>query len=230
MAARSAKSELEKLRDDFREFAYVVSHDLNTPLRAVVGFSEMLSQRYGEGLDERGRRYLDFIENGGKKGQEILEALLQFSRLSTLEDITREAVDVGACVQQCLDERKEKIEAAGAVFTTGALPVVQADAALLARLFGFLIDNAITYSPAKPKIAIEEKSGVFTVRDNGIGIAPEHQETIFRPMRRLHHEDEYPGLGMGLALASRIVERHGGKIWVESEAGRGSAFHFTLQP
>ncbi len=223
----------ENLAKTFKEFAYVVSHDLGAPLRAMIQFSHLLQSADAHALSEEGKIYLHMIVENGQKAQAMLAGLLEYSRLNT--DVNpRQPTDLNKQLQQCREELASKIEENDATVVAGPLPVVQANPDQARRLLFCLLENSLTFRNENQApvvtIAAEQKEGewMITVRDNGIGIDPRFHERIFMPFRRLHTDEKYPGIGMGLALAKKVADQHGGKLWLESEPGRGAAFKFTL--
>jgi signal transduction histidine kinase len=230
--ARSNR-DLERSNQDLEQFASVVSHDLREPLRAVTGFLRLLEERTEDKLDGREKRFVEYALDGADRMQEMIGALLDLSRVKTRgEDPV--PTEAEAMVDRAVEALHRAIENAEAEVTYDALPTVKADKAQLAQVFQNLIANAIKFQregvPPRIHIAAEREGDkwVFSVVDNGIGIDPEQVERIFQIFQRLHTEEEYEGMGIGLALCRRIVERHGGRIWVESEIGEGSTFTFTL--
>lgn len=223
----------ESAANEFREYAYGVSHDLSAPVRAMVEFSRLLTTEHAASLNDEGREYLSLIIESGAKLQAMMDGLLQYSRLNTEARPFRD-VSAGEALQRCRSAMSERIAASGAELQVAELPVVQADSEQLTQLFSALIDNAISFQPPgrKPVIQIsaEQVDGYwrFAVADNGIGIAPRFHEKIFKLFQRLHADEEYPGVGIGLFLAQKIVHRHGGAIWCEPVAGQGTCFYFTL--
>jgi len=226
-------AEIETVAKNFKEFAYAVSHDLGTPLRAMVEFSRILKAENLDALDDDSKLYLSMIINNGEKAQAMLAGLLEYSRLNTVV-MPFAPTDCNQLIGQCQSELAETIAKHKAKIAAGALPTVHADSDQIKRLLLALLRNAVLFHPAGkvPDVSVSAEQHanewVFTVRDNGIGIDPKFHERIFLPFRRLHPEEEYPGVGMGLALAKKIVEHHGGRIWVDSEPGRGAAFLFSL--
>lgn len=224
--------ELARSNAELEQFASVLAHDLREPLRAVLNYSRLLSDRYGNDLDDRARRYLGRVLGGAERLDRMIEGLLEFSRVST-RGLPPAPTDAEAVFEQACADLRELIEGAGATVTHEPLPVVMADETQLLRLFENLLANAVKFrGPEPPRVHVwaEPRQGqwLFAVRDNGIGIEPRDCERIFAPFQRLHGSAEYPGEGLGLAVARRIVERHGGRIWVESQPGKGSTFYFTL--
>ena len=232
LSLEKAVAELRRSNQELEQFAYVASHDLQEPLRKIASFCSLLETRYAERLDERGSVYLHYIVDGATRMQALVNDLLLYSRVTT-----RGAEFAPAAMDDALREALTNLELAvaesGAQVSFDPLPRVVGDAAQLARVFQNLIGNAIKYrGEAAPRIHVgaAEESGewMFFVRDNGIGIAPEYAERIFVIFQRLHTREEYGGTGIGLAVCKKIVERHGGRIWVESTAGRGATFRFSL--
>ncbi len=224
--------ELENSNKDLEQFAYVASHDLQEPLRKITSFADLLAKRCSGQLDENGQRYVAYMVDGTRRMSQLITHLLDFSRIGS-----RGKAFVPADLNEPLDAALENLELPltenQAVVSRGALPTVTADAAQLCQLFQNLIGNAVKYrGEAAPAIAVtaEHRDGawIVAVADNGPGIAPQHHERIFRMFQRLQADQDRRGAGIGLAFCKRIVERHGGRIWVESEAGRGSTFYFTL--
>lgn len=225
--------ELKRSNQELEQFAYIASHDLKEPLRVVASQLRLLERRSGEHLDEKGKRYLGHAVGGALRMQELIDGLLAYSRYGasaiSLQPVALEAV---------LDEVRQSLHIAlgeaGATLTWDSLPQVNGDRAKLTHLFQNLVANAIKFRRAEaPLIRIglsseAENSVVVTVRDNGIGIDPVHHERVFRLFERLHTREEYEGTGIGLALCKRIVEQHGGQIWVESTPGEGSVFFCRL--
>lgn len=234
---RELTQQLADLRENFQNFIYTISHDLSAPIRTVVAFSELLQKQADELLDEKSKHYLSFIVNGGEKAQSMLAGLLDYSRLNTRQKKPLLA-NTHHIVENCLKTLSEKIDATGAQIQIDELPPIHADEDQLYQLFLALIDNAIKFQPngSVPTVHIHaeksEDSDIggwrFWVEDNGIGVEPRFAEEIFSVFRRLHREAEYPGIGMGLALAKRIVEQHGGIIGVSSNPGHATSFYFIL--
>ena len=229
-------SDLEELRrsnSELEQFAYVASHDLQEPLRKVASFCQLLERRYSGQLDERGEQYLKFAVDGAKRMQVLINDLLAFSRVGRL---TREQtlVDCDELVAQVLDNYSEVIERTGATVEVADLPTVRGEASLLGGVFGNLISNALKFhgdGPPHVRVDVDRtgESWTFTVSDQGIGIDPEYAERIFVIFQRLHHKDDYPGTGIGLAMCRKIIEYHGGTIWLDtSEGDTGTTFKFTL--
>ncbi|MCE5269486.1 MAG: PAS domain-containing protein [Planctomycetaceae bacterium] len=231
-ALRRSADELARSNQDLEQFASVASHDLQEPLRTVNGFAQLLRKHYANQLDAEGNNFIEFIVEGTTRMQTLIRDLLAYSRVGTRH---REpvSIDANASLRQVLADLQDSIRHTGAEVTYGELPVVRADPSQLAQLFQNLIGNAMKFrGESSPRIHIEANQEGdywrFSVRDNGIGIEPRFREQIFEVFRRLHTRDRYEGTGIGLAICKKIVDRHGGRIWVESELGHGAAFHFTL--
>ncbi len=224
--------ELQQSNCRLEQFAYAAAHDLQEPLRQMSAFCQLLHQQYAPALDEQAKQYLNFVVDGATRMQALVKGLLEYARvgsrgqplaLTSSEQVLQEAC---ANLQVAISE-------SGAQITHDCLPVVLADSTQLVQLLQNLVGNAIKYrgdrTPAVHVSATcDEDAWTFSVRDNGIGIAKEFHERVFVIFQRLHTADQYPGTGLGLALCHLIVERLGGRIWVESEPQRGSTFCFTL--
>lgn len=226
--------ELERSNKDLQQFAYVASHDLQEPLRMISSFSQLLAKRYSGLMGEEADEFIDFILDGSTRMQALINNLLEYSRIETRGG-EFESVETSSVADQVVRSLSSKSEECQAVITYDALPVVWGDFSQLIRLFQNLLTNSLKYrSDAAPEVYISAEFSdgewLFCVRDNGIGIDPKYFERIFVIFKRLHGREEYDGSGMGLAICKRIVERHGGRIWVESQPGNGSTFYFTLQP
>ena len=232
-ALRRYGERLQASNEEQQLFAYVASHDLQEPLRNIVSFSQLLDQRYRGRLDANADEYIRFIIEGVKRMQMLIQDLLQLSRVETSARPLAPA-DTQGVVADALGSMKTLIHEAGAIVTAEDLPPVMADATQLEQVFSNLIGNALKYRrPGVPPVIriSAERTGKcwrFAVEDNGIGIAPEFFDRIFVIFQRLHTRDEYEGTGIGLAIVKKIVERHGGRIRIESTPGEGSTFFFTL--
>lgn len=230
----AANRDLERSNADLEQFAYIASHDLKEPLRNIASYVQLLQRRYAGRLDSDADAFIGYTVDGVRRMQAIITELLAYSRIGT-GHLTLVPVQAGALVSSALASLKSGItEAQAAVEIRGQLPVVEADAALLGSLFQNLISNGLKYrrDDVRPEITIgchdQGERWAFWVKDNGIGIEPEYREQIFHLFKRLHPRDRYHGTGIGLTICQRVVERHGGRIWVESEPGKGSTFWFTL--
>lgn len=224
--------DLQRSNQELEQFAYLASHDLQEPLRAVMGYTELLEQEYKQHLDETAKEYMGYIIDGATRMRQLIQDLLAYSRVGTRGKAFM-PTDSNGALRQALNDLQLAIASDNATITYDRLPRVYADKAQLAQLFQNLIGNAIKFRREEPpQIHIwaepKEHQWVFGVRDNGIGIKPRYLERIFELFKRLHTRKEFPGTGMGLAICKKIVERHGGTIWAESEPGVGTTFYFTL--
>jgi PAS domain S-box-containing protein len=230
---RKKVEELLRSNSELQQFANIASHDLQEPLRMVSSYVQLLSARYGDRLDEDARDYIAFAVDGAKRMHQLINALLEYSRVQGRPN-PFERVDLNKVFDQVVLDLAMRIQETGAKITHGPLPEVKADTAQMAQLLQNLFVNAMKFrkkdiNPVIHLSAAEEKGEwVFTCQDNGIGIDPKYAERIFMIFQRLHHREEYEGTGMGLAICKRIVERHGGRIWVESKPGEGASFRFTF--
>jgi PAS domain S-box-containing protein len=230
---RKTIEDLQRSNDDLERFAYISSHDLQEPIRAIVSFTQLLERRYKGRLDPDADEYIRYLVSGGKRMQQLVQDLLEFSRVNTTGAEFR-PTDTTAIVEDALAVLHSKAQENGAAITYDPLPRVIADATQLRQVFSNLICNAIKYRKpdVPPEIHIsaqrQEDMVQFSVADNGIGIEPQYFDRIFVIFQRLHGMDQYEGTGIGLAIVKRIIDRHGGRIWVESEPGKGSTFHFTI--
>jgi light-regulated signal transduction histidine kinase (bacteriophytochrome) len=230
LAQRS--QELARSNAELEQLAYIASHDLQEPLRMVASYLQLLEQRYGGRLDADAHEFIEFAVDGATRMQALIDDLLTYSRVGSSAK-PLQPTDCAAVVQTALRSLRMSIEESGAQLRCGTLPVAMGDAAQLTQLFQNLMANAIKFRGQQaPRIAVEAEpeDGFwrFAVRDNGIGIAPEYFDRIFVMFQRLHNRSTYSGTGIGLAVCKKIVERHGGRIWVESMPGTGSTFQFTL--
>ena len=228
---KEALEDLEGLRKELDQFAYVASHDLKEPLRMVSGFIQLISNQYKGKLDSDADEFIDFAIDGSNRMRNMVGSLLEYSRVSTRGKPFK-STNSNMVLGLALYNLSSTIQTSGAVITHDPMPTVMADSMQLVQLFQKLIDNAIMYRGEKEAhihISAEKKDNglVFSVEDNGIGINPEYKDQVFQIFRRLHEKDG-SGTGMGLAICKKIVERHGGKIWVESDIGNGSKFCFTI--
>jgi PAS domain S-box-containing protein len=229
---RNYSLELQRSNKELELFASIASHDLQEPLRSVSGFAQLLKKRYTDKLDQNADEFISYIVDGAYRMQQLIRDLLDYSRVTTRGN-TFTPVDCNNAVKVALDNLRTSIIESGAVVRCGLLPVVRADSGQIVRLFQNLIGNAIKYrGDREPAIHVSAKREgdrwVFSVADNGIGIDAQYYARIFQIFQRLHKKDEYPGTGIGLAVCKRIIDRHGGRIWVESELGRRSTFYFTI--
>jgi light-regulated signal transduction histidine kinase (bacteriophytochrome) len=232
-ALKEYSSELARSNADLQQFAYVASHDLQEPLRAVSSFSQLLARRYRGKLDSDADDFITFMVEGATRMQTLINDLLTFSRIGTRGNPFA-PVDCENILQTAKENLTVAIAESGAVITQDPLPALVADEIQLTQLFQNLFGNAIKFHRPEeaPRIHVSSKrqDGAWrlSVRDNGIGIDPQYFDRIFVIFQRLHGREKYSGTGIGLAICKKIVERHGGRIWVESEPGKGSTFHFVI--
>ena len=234
VAIAERTSELERSNADLERFAAAVAHDLREPARHVGAFAGMLAADYGDRLDERGRGWLNTVERSARRMHDLIDGLLSYAQITERSPETPQAT-----AREALDEALQLLEGAlreaGGRVRLSELPDVTGDQLGLTRVWQNLIGNALKYR-AEGRPPVIEVSGcgegdeaAFCVSDNGIGIEPAHAEHIFTVFRRLHSRDQYDGVGLGLSLARRVIERHGGRLWLDTEAeGPGSTFRFTL--
>ena len=228
----AVEEELRRSNADLEQFAYVASHDLQEPLRMVASYMQLLRRRYGDKLGDDAQDFIEFAVDGAQRMQRLIDDLLEYSRVGTRAS-PLEPTDSEVALVRAMNNLETSIDETGADVTHGPLPRVMGDSGQLVQLFQNLIGNGIKFSGGEPKVRVDagpaEAGWQFSVSDNGIGIEAQYSERIFELFRRLHGRDEYSGTGIGLAICKKIVERHGGTIWVESEPGAGSTFYFTLQ-
>lgn len=224
--------DLERSNRELEQFAYVASHDLQEPLRMVASFTQLLERRYADVLDSDGREFIAYAVDGANRMQALVSDLLAYSRVGTIGK-SFSSTNCQAVLERAIRNLNLAIGESDAVVTHDPMPTVKADGTQLLQVFQNLLGNAIKFrSEAPPRIHVgaERRDGdwFFSICDNGIGIEPEHEERIFVLFQRLHSREHYGGTGMGLAICKKIVERHGGRIWMESELGEGTTFYFTL--
>lgn len=229
---KEKEEELRRANDDLQQFAYSASHDLQEPIRNVAIYSEIVARDYHSVLDAKGRQFLGFLTEGGRRLSMLVNDLLAYTRAGTAE-VADSLTDASEVFQRSLASLAEAVRESHAEVTCGPLPKVYIAETHLQQLFQNLIGNALKYrDETPPRIHISaverDSSWCFAVADNGIGIDPRYKETIFGVFKRLSNRRDYAGTGIGLAICKRIVERYGGKIWVESELGKGSTFFFTI--
>jgi PAS domain S-box-containing protein len=229
---KRTEDDLKHSNAELQQFAYVASHDLQEPLRMVISHLSLLNKKYGDSLDPKAKVHMSTAIEGGERMRELVDDLLQYSRIDSqaaefsLVDLNKVIEAVANNLQLAITESKCAIE-------VGTLPTVWADEKQMAQLFTNLVSNAIKFRAKEPPIIKiqarrNNEEHIFSVNDNGIGIDPQYHDRVFQMFQRLHTVDEYPGTGIGLALCKKIVERHGGHIWVESELGKGATFYFTM--
>jgi PAS domain S-box-containing protein len=223
--------DLRRSNKELEQFAYVASHDLQEPLRMVSSFTQLLAHRYKDKLDADANEFIQYAVDGALRMQSLINDLLEYSRVET-KGKNPTVIDMYDILGQAINNLSLKIKEKNALVTNDDLPVVVADGRQMLQLLQNLIDNALKFSDASPIIHISSSNEpdyyLFSVRDNGIGIEPAYFNKIFQIFQRLHAKEDYPGTGIGLAICRRIVERHGGKIWVESKPGQGTIFYFTI--
>lgn len=230
----AANRQLAQSNAELEQFAYVASHDLQEPLRMVASYTQLLEERYKDIFDDKAKKIMFYAVDGARRMQSLITDLLEFSRVGSRgQPLVR--TDSRTALAEALRNLATAIEESGATITSGDLPPVLSDPTQLVQIFQNLVGNSIKFrGPTPPQIHVSavsrEGDWTFCVRDNGIGIEEKYFRRIFVIFQRLHTREEYPGTGIGLALCRRIIERHGGRIWLESEPGLGSSFFFTLKP
>ncbi len=225
-------AELARSNAELEQFAYVASHDLQEPLRMIANYTQLLADRYRGKLDEQADKYIAYSVDGALRMQTLIQDLLKFSRVGR-QEIERRTTDCGAVVEQALKNLQAAVLESRTTVRWNSLPVVLADAPQLTQVFQNLIANAIKFHGLETpviEIGAEKKDleWVFTVSDNGIGIPTENWQDIFVVFRRLHTRSEYAGNGIGLSICKKIIDRHGGRLWVEAQSQPGCSFKFTL--
>ena len=230
---KRAMSDLERSNRELEQFAYVASHDLQEPLRMVASYTQLLARRYEGQLDEKAKKYIDYAVDGAVRMQRLITDLLAYSRAKAPTG-SASAIDSHAVLGEALRNLQSAIQESQALITSDELPTVRADVTQLCQVFQNLIANAIKFhAKDAPRVHVSAEDlgheWRFSVRDNGIGIEAQYAQRVFGIFQRLHTRQEYPGTGIGLAVCKRIVESHGGRIWVESELGKGSVFSFTVK-
>lgn len=227
-----AMRDLQRSNRELEQFAYVASHDLQEPLRMVSSYLQLITKRYKEKLDKSGHEFIDFAVDGAFRMQQLISDLLTYSRVGTKVKPFKKT-DGNGVFEKAVKNLEISIVEHKAKVTCDPLPELLGDEGQLVQLFQNIIGNALKFCKGRiPEVHVsvnkEESKHIFNIRDNGIGIAAENQKRIFQIFQRLHGREEYEGTGIGLAVCNKIVERHGGKIWVESEVGKGTAFLFTI--
>jgi PAS domain S-box-containing protein len=230
---KRTEEELKRSNADLQQYAYVASHDLQEPLRMVMGHLELLMKRHGDDIGPDAADYISSAIEGAKRMRHLIDDLLAYSRIESKgEGMT--LVDLNEVVSNALSNLQASIEEAGGQVDIEPLPTVHADGAQMLQVFQNIIGNAIKFrgqDPPRVTVSVRRRSGswLFCVKDNGIGIDLKHQDDLFKMFHRLHGSDKYPGTGIGLAISKKIVERHGGRIWFESQPGKGTTFFFTVR-
>lgn len=230
---RAAVTELERSNRELEQFAYVASHDLQEPLRMVGSYTGLLKRRYAGKLDAEADEFMDYAMDGVTRMRALINGLLTYSRVGNGPK-PLEKTDSWAALDRALANLQAAISERSASVLAGPLPTVMGNPLQLTQVFQNLVGNGLKFCKApRPEIRVDAvrrgDEWVFSVRDNGIGIDPQYRDRIFLIFQRLHKRDEYDGTGIGLAICKKIVERHGGRIWVESEPGKGATFRFTLR-
>jgi signal transduction histidine kinase len=232
-ALRDKTDALGRSNAELEQFAYVASHDLQEPLRMVSSYVQLFEKRYAGQVDAQSQKYINYAVEGAKRMQSLIGGLLEYSRVGRVDEPFA-AVDTSAALDQALQNLRSGLDETRAVVTRGPLPTVTGNAGRLAQVFQNLVGNAIKFrrSGVAPAVHVSatphRKEWLFAIRDNGIGIDPQYVDRIFVIFQRLHTRAEYPGTGIGLSICKKVVERHGGRIWVESQPGAGATFQFTL--
>ena len=229
---RHREVQLQQTNEELRQFAYVTSHDLQEPLRAVTTYVELLAERLHGQLTAETQAFMGYAVEGAQRMRALIVDLLEYSRVER-QDVEGTATDGEAVLEQAVRDLRLTIAESGAIVTHDPLPTVVTVPGQLKQVIENLLSNAIKFrGPAPPRIHLAARrhgpEWVFSVRDNGIGLDPQYARRIFQMFQRLHTRREYPGTGIGLAICKRIVERHGGRIWVDSAPGQGATFYFTL--
>jgi chemotaxis family two-component system sensor kinase Cph1 len=228
----SANQELARSNENLEQFAYVASHDLQEPLRVMSSYSQLLEKRYHEKLDQDAKDFIDFIVDAASRMQRLITDLLAYSRVGRKGVVATE-VDLNEVMKKVLFSLSSAVESSGGRVTHDELPVLTVHETSALQVFQNLIANALKFRGEKPseiRVGARKDGGewVFSVADNGLGIEPQYHERIFQIFQRLHSREEYSGTGIGLSICKKIVSSWGGRIWVESELGKGSTFYFTM--
>lgn len=229
---RKYTEELQRSNKELEQFAYVASHDLQEPLRMVSSYTQLLERRYKDKLDRDAMDFIEFAVDGANRMKKLINDLLEYSRVTTRGKPFKK-VDSHLIMGRAIANMQQAIAETAAIVTNDDLPSIWVDESQMVRVFQNLIDNALKFRGREsPRIHVSSQQGdgqwIFSIRDNGIGIEKQYEERVFEIFQRLHGRAEYPGTGIGLAICRRIVQRHGGKIWFESQPGRGTAFYFTI--
>ena len=223
---------LQQKNEELDQFTYIASHDLQEPVRNLISYSKLLEQDLQGDLSDDAQQDLDFIVDASRRMQNLIQALLELSRIGR-SSVKQDRVDLNECVQLATNSLQMRIAESGAIITQDPLPVVLGDRIVLTQLLQNLLSNALKFSgDARPEISIrvtrERDHWIIAIQDNGIGMQLRYADKIFHPFQRLHSRKDFPGTGIGLSICRKAVQRHGGKIWVESQPGEGSRFLFTL--
>lgn len=224
--------DLRRSNEDLQQFAYVASHDLQEPLRAIMSFSQLLEEKYYDKLNSNGKEFISFITEGAKNMNVLIKDLLAYSRITTHAE-EPSFHDLEVILKDALYNLQEAIKESGAVITYDEMPTLKVDRTQFLQLFQNFISNAIKFRrEIPPKIHVGVREGsvawLFSIKDNGIGIESKYFDRLYNIFYRLHTKEEYPGTGIGLPICKKIIQRYGGKVWVESELGKGATFYFTI--
>jgi len=225
--------DLIRINEELEKFAYVASHDMQEPLRTIISYIQLLQSKYKDKLDEEGNEFMDFVVDASLRMRNIIIDLLEYSRINKNDD-TYEQVDCNKVLKEVLDNMHNSIQDNNAIIYVGPLPTIKANYSQMIQLFQNLISNAIKFKSEKPlqiniSAKITENGYLFSVQDNGIGMEQKYSDKIFQIFQRLHSTKQYPGTGIGLAICLKIIQRHEGKIWMESEPDKGTTFFFTIK-
>jgi PAS domain S-box-containing protein len=231
-ALLKTSQDLARSNADLVQFAYVASHDLQEPLRTITRFVQLLEKRYKGKLDQDADEFIDFIVSGTKRMQQLINDLLTYSRVNTRRE-PFSLTKIEDAVQRAMQNLRSVLEDSGGTVIYDEMPIIVADGPQMTQLFQNLIGNALKFHGEEaPRVeisaALKGNDWIFSVKDNGIGIDPQYKDRIFEIFQRLHTREMYSGTGIGLTIAKKIVERHGGRIWVDSEPGKGATFRFTI--
>ena len=230
---REWASELEAANKELEAFSYSVSHDLRAPLRAIIGFSSLVIEDYAMQLPAKGQEYLGDVIASAKGMDQLIDDLLRFARVGQ-QSLAKRTVDVAALVQEVLNELRGEHAGRDVESLVGELPMATADRALLKQVFANLLSNAFKFTRKRDRAVVEvgcrdeEGRKVYFVRDNGAGFDMRYAGHLFGVFQRMHTREEFEGTGVGLSLAHRIIQRHGGRMWAEAEVNKGATFHFSL--
>jgi light-regulated signal transduction histidine kinase (bacteriophytochrome) len=231
--AEEANAALRRANADLEQFAYSASHDLREPLRMVSVYTDMLKRKYGTKFGPDADLYIAYAGEGARRMEHLIKDLLAYTQVSSISDESMTLIDASESLESALSSLRSAIAESKASVTHDSLPQVRMHGVHLEQLFQNLVGNVIKYRGTKePHISVraERRNGewLFAVQDNGIGIDPQYRDQIFRIFKRLHSSADYPGTGIGLAICQKIVQRYGGRIWLESEIGHGATFFFTI--
>ena len=231
-ALQQANNGLAHSKLELQQFAYIASHDLQEPLRMVISYLTLLEKRYGDRLDADGKEFIEFAVSGGKRMRELIDDLLEYSRIESRSK-PFVLVDMKRVVGNTIRVLKVPIDESNADIIIEPMPTIMGDGSQMQQVMQNLISNSLKFhGPERPVVRISaiegRKEWTFSVKDNGIGLNVEYADKIFQMFQRLHAQEQYTGTGVGLAITKKIVERHGGRIWVESEEGKGATFFFTI--